>query len=100
MAGVQVSGDIGEADKLIMMATIDGMVQGTGSEGSFTTQWCSRRVWSSYPETHVPTVMFYHKDLHAGWLTFKDINQWIDGAKHILLDIRFLKDKPCTLLGR
>ena len=37
MAGVQVSGDIGEADKLIMMATIDGMVQGTGSEGLFTT---------------------------------------------------------------
>ena len=34
---MQASGGIGEADKSIMMATIDAIVQGTEFEGSFST---------------------------------------------------------------
>ena len=38
MTGMQASGDIGEADKSIIMATIYAMVQGTEFEGSFSTE--------------------------------------------------------------
>ena len=34
VTGMQASGDIGEADKSIMMDTVDGMVQGTRFEGT------------------------------------------------------------------
>ena len=33
VTGMQASGDISKADKSIIMATIDAMVQGTGFEG-------------------------------------------------------------------
>ena len=86
----------GKSYKSIMMATIDAMVQGTRFEGSFTTEWFWRRVRHYYLETLLPTAMFDHEDCRAEWLMFKNINQWIDGAKYILLDIRFVKYEPCT----
>ena len=87
MTGVQASGDIGEAYKLIMMANIDAMVQGTVFEGSFTIEWCWCRYRHYYPETIVPTAMFDNEDHCAEWLTFKDINQCISGTKQILLSM-------------
>ena len=100
VTGIQASGEIGKADNSIMMTTIDAMVQGTGFEGYFTTEWCWRIVWNYYPETLVPTDMFDHEGCCEDWLKFKNINHWIDGAKHILLDLRFIKDKRCTFPGR
>ena len=96
VTGMQASGDIGESDKSIMIATIDAMFQGTVYEGLFTTELCWRRFWHSYPETLVPTTMFDPEDCRTECLMFKNTNQWIDGAKQILLDIRFVKDDPCT----
>ena len=93
-------GDVDEADKSIMMAIIDGMVQGTRFQGLFATEWCWRRAWRSYSETLVFTAMFDHEDRRAEWLTFKNTNQWIYGAKQILLDIMVVKDWPCMFPGK
>ena len=83
-----------------MMATIDTMVQVTEIEGQFTTEWCWYRVRNYYPGTLVPTKMFVHEDRFSEWLTFKNINQWIDGTKQIFFDFRFFKDKHCTFTGK
>ena len=83
-----------------MMATIDSMVQRTGFEVSFTTDQCQRRAQHSYPETLLPCEIFYHEDRHEYWLTFNNINQWIDGEKQILLYLMFFKDEPCTFPGK
>ena len=37
--------------------------------------------------------MFYHEYCCSDWLTFKNINQFIEGAKQILLDIGFIKGR-------
>ena len=100
MTGMKDSGDIYRADKSTMLASIDAMVHGTVFDGSFATEWCWSKGRNYYPETLVPTEMFDHKDHRAEWLTFKNINQWIDGAEHILLDLRFVKDEPCTFPGK
>ena len=99
MTGVQDSGGISEADKSIIMATVDAMVHGTVFEGLFATECCWRRFRHSYPETLVPTAMFDHEDRRTEWLTFNNTNQCIEGTKHILLDLMFVKDYPCTFPG-
>ena len=75
------------------MTTIDDMVQGTGFEGFFATQWCWRRFCHYYPENIVPTKNIYHEYCCSDRLTFKNINQFIEGAKQILLDIGFIKGR-------
>ena len=77
----KASGDIGDSDKSIMIATIYTMVQGTEFEGLFTTDWCWHIFCNSYLETLVFTVISYHDDCRSEWLVFNNINQWIDGAK-------------------
>ena len=90
---IHASSEISEADNSIMMTNIDAILRGTYFEGSFTIEWCWSRVRNSYTETLVPTAIFDHEYSRSEWLTFNNNNQWIDGAKQILLDIRFVKDE-------
>ena len=97
---MQDSSDMGKSDNSTMMATIDVMVQGTGFESLFATEWCCSRVRRYYPETLVHTAMFDHKYRCTEWLTLNNTNHWIDGTKQILIDLRFVKGEPCTFPGK
>ena len=74
VAGMQTSSDIGKVDKSIMMDHIDAMVQGTVFNVSFTTEWCSHKVWNSYTKNLLPTAMLVHKYHCEEWMMFKNIN--------------------------
>ncbi len=90
---MQVSGE-GEANskKLINVAT--ALIVGTEHEGKMDPAYMYHKARQAHPEIMNPTSKKDNEDHRVDWLTYKNINDWTDEAKRMLIEMGMVKDEP------
>lgn len=91
---MQVSAQEGEASKASITTVSAALKMGTEWEGKFNDDYAWRKTRKDHPEILFPASAKNHEDLRADWLTYRNINDWIDFAKKFLIEIGFVKDEP------
>ena len=90
---MQVSGE-SEASGPKMTATIIALVHKTKWEGKFDPDYAWRKTRIAHPEILNPVQAKNHEDRRVDWLSYKNINDWTDGAKKYLIELGMLKAEP------
>ena len=93
---LQCSGGIGECEKSTMLATMSAMVAGSVFEDKFSFEYAWKKLRRTYPKTLVPKDRLDHEDRRAEWLTFQNINCWLDGGKKFLIEMGIAIDEECV----
>ena len=91
---MQVSAQEREAPKASITTVSGALKMGTDWEGKFNDEYAWRKTRKDHPGILFPVSAKNHEDLRAIWLTYQNINKWIDFAKKFLIEIGFVKDEP------
>ncbi len=91
---MQVAAAGGEASGKGMRTVIKAMTDGTKWEGKFNSEYAWRQTRSKLPELFIPAKAKAHEDQRMEWLTARNINDWMDGAKAYLVKHDFVIDIP------
>ena len=90
---MQVSGE-GEANKEKMLNAATALIVGTEHEGQMDPSWMYTKTLRDFPEIMNPVKAKDNDDRRVDWTTYKNLNDWTDGAKKLLIEMDMVKDEP------
>ena len=90
---LQVAGD-GEANREKMVTATKALTVGTDWEKNSKPDVVWRKVCTDHPALINPSKAVSNEDRRVDWLTFNNINAWIEAAKEFLISIGMVKDEP------
>ena len=92
-AMMQASGE-GEATTAKLCRVLAAATTGTEHAGKFNSKYVVERARRDNPHIFQPRKAINDDDRRVEWMTFKNINDWTDAAKQVLIDLEMVKDEP------
>ena len=93
---MQVAGE-GEATANKILTLTRAITSGTEWEHRINPEYTWRAVRLRHPEVVMPAKAKDNEDHRVEWLTFRNINDWTDAAKKLLIDMGMVKDAPGSI---
>ena len=90
---MQVSGE-GEANRQKMVIAGKALMMGTEWEQKICPDYLWRKVREDHPALLNPVKQKHNEDRRVDWLTYKNVNDWIDLAKAYLVELGMVKNEP------
>ena len=77
-----------------MMITVKALMMGTEWEQKICPDYLWRKVREDHPAILNPVKQKHNEDRRVDWLTYKNVNDWIDRAKAYLVELGMVKSEP------
>ena len=91
---LQVSAENGEANRQKMVVASMALAHGTNHEGKYSHDYAWRATRARNPGIVNPFKAISSEDRRSEWVTYKNLNDWNDYAKKVMIEIGLAKDEP------